>query len=183
MKIEIACARCGKHCIGGNSRRKFCTPDCQRLAYWEKHKTRRMAEHLQWTRNNRERTTAHQIRYMHNEMRRHPWHSLIRTSKNRARQLEVPHDLDFEWGKARWTGRCELTGIEFATPDNRFGRAKRTFFPSIDRIVPELGYIKTNCRIILWAINVFKGDGTDEDMRRIAEALIKYPRPISHTGL
>lgn len=54
----------------------------------------------------------------------------------------------------------------------------RFFSPSIDRIVPALGYTPENCRFILWAVNAFKHDGTDDDMYRVAEALIAARKSV-----
>jgi hypothetical protein len=47
------------------------------------------------------------------------------------------------------------------------------FSPSIDRIDPEIGYLETNCRFVLFAINGLKGRGTDADLFAIAHALVK----------
>jgi hypothetical protein len=172
-----SCVQCGS-VFSYRPKKKYCSPTCQRKHYWANNKERLLQNHLVWTRKNKKHVTAIQIKYLHNDMQRHPWHSLIRSSRKRAAANGILHNLDFAWGKERWTGFCEITGIEFDLPDKRFGHKNRNFFPSIDRIKPELGYTKDNCRFVLWAVNVFKGDGTDADMYEIAEAIVDNRRII-----
>jgi hypothetical protein len=99
-----------------------------------------------------------------------PWLKLIMGAKTRAKKYNVPFDLTEEWAQKRWTGECELTRIPFRL-DQR-GSGPKVFSPSIDQVNPRKGYTKNNCRIVLWAINAFKHDGTDEDMYLIAAALM-----------
>lgn len=46
------------------------------------------------------------------------------------------------------------------------------FSPSIDRIVPDRGYVPGNIRFVLHAVNSMKNDGTDADMVMIARAIV-----------
>ncbi len=57
-----------------------------------------------------------------------------------------------------------------------FANYDQRFSPSIDRIDSSKGYTPDNCQFVLWAINVFKGDGTLEEMYEIATALINKHR-------
>jgi hypothetical protein len=113
---------------------------------------------------------VYQERFVSKDKEDYPWRRLVRSSAKRAVKLGLPFDLDDEWAKKRWTGRCELTDIAFAK--GYFTTNTRSFFPSIDRIYPNKGYLKGNCRFILWAVNAMKTDGTEADMFRIAEALV-----------
>lgn len=99
-----------------------------------------------------------------------PYKALIKSARERAKKKGVPFDLTEAWAKSIWTGRCSITGIEFKLGLN--GCGPKTFSPSIDRIVPSLGYVPDNCRFVIWAVNAFKYDGTDEDMYAIAEAIL-----------
>ena len=95
---------------------------------------------------------------------------LVDLAKRRSIRKNIPFNLDGEWIDKHWTGRCELTNIPFIIG---LGTSKKTVYsPSIDRIKPELGYTKGNCRFVLWGVNAFKGVGTDKDMYKIANALI-----------
>lgn len=86
----------------------------------------------------------------------------------RAERKQVPFSLTPEWAAARWTGRCELTGIPFVIA-RQFGGF---FSPSFDRIEASKGYVEGNVRVILFAVNALKGRGTDADMMLVAKALI-----------
>lgn len=100
-----------------------------------------------------------------------PWRPHIYSARHRAKTDGLPFDLTAEWGKARWTSCCELTGLPFRFSQSG-DHAAGPYAPSLDRIVPEAGYTKANCRFILHGLNSLKGVGTDEDMRRIAMALV-----------
>jgi len=108
-----------------------------------------------------------------------PWKPLLKSAYERSIKKKVPFALTPEWAEERWTGHCEITGIPFGIGLRESG--PKTFSPSIDRIVPALGYVPTNCRFVIWAVNAFKYDGTDEDMISIARAIIEYAdkRPIT----
>jgi len=95
----------------------------------------------------------------------------VKTAEERARRKGVPFSLTAEWAISRYTGACELTGIPFVIGQR--GSGPKPYSPSIDRIVPSLGYTPGNCRFILWAVNALKHIGTDADMLFIARALVE----------
>jgi hypothetical protein len=101
---------------------------------------------------------------------RRMWDGIVRGAIKRSIAKNLPYDPDLlEWAPTVWTGRCALSGIEFR---RNVGLGPGPFSPSIDRIRPELGYTKGNCRFILHAINAMKGSGSDEEMLLIARALV-----------
>ena len=69
-------------------------------------------------------------------------------------------------------GLCLLSDIRMTW---KTGKTARTSI-SIDRKNSSLGYTKENVRLICWAINAFKGNGTDDEMMVIAEALVAKRR-------
>lgn len=105
---------------------------------------------------------------------RRPWKAIAVGAINRAKKRGIPYDPDLlEWAAVRYTGKCELTGLEFR-PNRGHGCGPAPFSPSIDRIDPALGYTKGNCRFILHALNALKGAGTDEDAITIAKAFVEF---------
>lgn len=112
----------------------------------------------------------------------HPWSILVKGAQARSREFGHAFDLTDEWATTRWTGYCELTGLPFDI-GNR-GVKRRLWAASLDKIDPTLGYIQSNCRFVLWAINAFKSNGTDEQMYLVAEALLLgkaiIPRTLPH---
>lgn len=131
--------------------------------------------HRKWQEANKDKTADYDRRaYKRKKQWRadRPWTSLVASARQRAKRKGTPFDLDNEWAKARWTGRCELTNIEFESGLGKGRSGPRMLSPSIDKIDPDKGYVKDNCRFVLHCVNTAKGTGTDEDLMRIAKALI-----------
>lgn len=98
-----------------------------------------------------------------------PWTVSVRGAQSRAKKKNLPFDLTYEWAEAVWTGRCELTGIPFSLG---IRHSRDVLGPSVDKIDASKGYVQNNCRFVLHCINTFKYTGTDENMYRVAEALL-----------
>src|SRR5216684_3279553 len=97
-----------------------------------------------------------------------PWEWPLINARGRSQKKGFAFDLTREWCEAKWTGTCALSGLPFS-----FGsQDHHPFSPSIDRIESSKGYTQDNCRFVLFAVNSFKGTGTDEQMLEIANALI-----------
>lgn len=94
---------------------------------------------------------------------------LRRSAKYRARKKELPFDLTVEHLESIWTGRCAITDLPMRVSK---GNGPGIFSPSIDRIVPELGYVAGNVRFVIHAVNSMKNNGTDEDVVMIARAIV-----------
>lgn len=85
-------------------------------------------------------------------------------------------NLDAEWLLPRLKGRCEITNLEFKMVKAEYRKKKQSgpkpFSPSIDRIDPNKGYTKDNCRLIISCVNAFKSTMTDKQMKNVAKALL-----------
>lgn len=95
---------------------------------------------------------------------------LLSEIKCRAARRSTEFDLTLEWFAARDLSRCEMTGIPFVF-------AKRRAHPhtlSVDRIDPARGYTQDNCRLVIWAVNRFKGQDSDDVMIEVARALVRH---------
>ena len=99
-----------------------------------------------------------------------PWKLYLRNAEKGAKLRGLEYDLDEEWFKEKWTGRCALTNIPFS-PDNNNNLS--IFGCSLDRIDNSKGYLKDNCRFILCGINFLKMGGTDADVLKVAKALVE----------
>ncbi len=98
---------------------------------------------------------------------KYPWASLIVKAKSRSSEKGLAFDLTNDWGEATWTGKCAVTGAPFQPERGRKWSA------SIDKIDPSKGYVQSNCRFVLWIVNVFKSDGTDADMIEVAKLIAR----------
>lgn len=92
-------------------------------------------------------------------------------AQQRAKKKNQPMELDNEWLIMRLEhGHCEVTGLPFVL-DSPQDCAIHPFTPSVDKIVPALGYTKENCRMVVFAVNAAKQDWTDDTLLAIAAAI------------
>ena len=92
----------------------------------------------------------------------------------RAKDRAHKNNLDFNITRSHvvsWLniGVCQATGLKL---NLIFGKEKlNPLGPSLDRINPKLGYVVGNVRMVSWIFNRAKGDGSDEDVWLLTEAL------------
>ena len=117
----------------------------------------RKEEKKEYSRKNKERLNR-QTREWH---QRNPERSLVVSAKSRANKQNVPFNLtpeDIVVPKV-----CPVLGIPLFRQKGK--RTDNT--PSLDRIIPERGYVKENVRIISWRANRLKCDATFEELEKI----------------
>lgn len=186
---QIACVMCGMDFLPKSNWTQCCSRQCSaRLRYKknpEKHRAKvkrlrlknidvwKARGRMTWAKMRAEAGSP-TARHM---KARYPWLSILNGCISRSKKNGRPCDIDREWCVERWTGRCELTGIEFVLNTPK----RDNCAPSIDQIEPGKGYTKDNCRFILWMLNAFKFTGTDADMYRVAEALLRHRPNISES--
>lgn len=102
-----------------------------------------------------------------------PWLGALTGAKARAKKKNILFDLDAAWAEETYTGCCYLTGIPFNFIDGKLNSKSA----SIDKINSKLGYIKENCRWVLFCINALKGSMEDVEMLEIASALLNTVNP------
>lgn len=108
--------------------------------------------------------------------------------KNRVYHTDIPINIDFEdlgmttelrTIKKRevkvpitWPTHCPVLGIEL---NWAYGGKKhmQPNSPSIDKIIPELGYIPGNAQIVSMKYNTMKQDSTPEQRQKVAEYWIQ----------
>ena len=131
-KYEKICNHCGQEFIGV-SKAKFCSNSCL-------HKDEYKIKSLEYK-----------------------WRlgKLLAAAKNRATTKELLFNLDLPYLINLWEvndGCCEVTGQPFdLEPWGNKGQVSPQA-PSIDRIIPKLGYVKGNVRIITYHLNVALSD-------------------------
>lgn len=111
---------------------------------------------------------ARQELYARNKAeRRNPktWpRAAVREARQRAKKLKLPFDISAEDIKV--PARCPITLKPFV-----FGEVGAEQSPSLDRIVPEKGYVKGNVRVISRIANTMKQGCVNS---KIFERLAKY---------
>ena len=96
---------------------------------------------------------------------------LISSSKRRSEKKGYKFNLNDEWFKEKLKdqdNKCLLTDIkfDFGTGSNEYHR--NPFAPSIDRIDSSLGYVKSNCRIVISFINIAINEYPDDLFTRVS---------------
>ena len=92
---------------------------------------------------------------------------LLRNAKNRATKKGIPFDLDEhipELESRLAVGGCELSGVPFVWKGKRSSRS-----PSFDRVIPSLGYVYSNVRIICFCLNAAFGTWGESEAVEIFE--------------
>lgn len=96
---------------------------------------------------------------------------LLMSAKERARKFGVPFSIDFAYLSQLWCdqdGRCDLTGHELQIDTVR--RREGRFSPwgaSLDRIVPKLGYVEGNVRLVATIVNIAMNDFGDGEFAKM----------------
>jgi hypothetical protein len=90
---------------------------------------------------------------------------ILRGSRMRAKKAGIPHDIDVT--DVPMPEICPVLKIPlFVNPDRNWAGACDNS-PSIDQIVPRLGYVKGNVRVISFRANRLKCDATPEELELI----------------
>ncbi len=100
----------------------------------------------------------------------------LQSLRKRAKEKKIPFDLDKKWmSKKLDLKNCEVSNIQF-DHDNGVWHT-----PSIDRVDNDMGYIKDNCKAIIWGINVGKGQSLSyDDLYKISKLFVeKFERIIN----
>lgn len=119
-----------------------------------------------WYAENRDKALAYQRNWIADnqeqyQVRRRKWRSnpvsrareMVASARWSAKIKGMPFDLTREWLQPIIeAGVCQLTGLPFRL-ESLDGGLQNPYTASIDRIIPNLGYVKSNVRVILWALN------------------------------
>lgn len=134
-------------------------PDRMRVN-WRKKAERRKAERLI----NPDRLRAEEMSVRMRYRARHPERVLVAAAKQRAKLFGLPFDLtesDIEVPET-----CPVLGIKLVRTPGAKGRANHAA-PSLDKVIPELGYIKGNVQVISNRANHLKSDATLEELELV----------------
>ena len=112
---------------------------------------------------------AYQAEYYERRITERPEEIFHQVAKRRAKLLEIkfsisPEDIRNVWPK---DGNCPALGIPLS---RNVGKGPSANSPSLDRIVPDGGYVVGNIAIISMKANLIKNNATDPNtLRKIAD--------------
>ena len=95
---------------------------------------------------------------------KNPESVMYSNARQRAKRSGIPFDI--EVSDIKIPTHCPILGIEL----KRGRGTQSTTSPSLDKVIPELGYVKGNVQVISGKANTMKGDLTLETL----ELLRKY---------
>lgn len=114
--------------------------------------------HKQYYQKNRERILARK--------KADPWSGRMRNAKDRATAKNLDYDLDREYLDTIYTTHCPVLGLELSYTENTVLADNSA---TIDRINPELGYVKGNVQILSHKANRMKSNATTEELLKFAD--------------
>ena len=91
-----------------------------------------------------------------------------RSAKNRSKEENCPFDIIPE--DIIIPEYCPVLGIPLFVSDNNCSDNS----PSLDKVIPELGYIKTNIVVMSHRANTIKNNATIEELEKIVNFLRKH---------
>ena len=94
-------------------------------------------------------------------------YKMLARAKSRAKQNNIPFNLTL--GDITIPDTCPLLGIKIESTSDRNSPNN----PSLDKIIPEKGYIKGNIWIISNRANTLKNDATIQELELLVENLKK----------
>jgi len=110
------------------------------------------------------RNAEHVSQRAREKLRANPSKALFQRTRKRAAKLGLPFDLTPE--DVVVPDVCPVLGIPFNIGDRKFGSS-----PSIDRVVPSLGYVRGNIVVCSQRANRIKNDATLSELRAVVAFL------------
>lgn len=148
--------------------------------WYEKNKEKKAENKRVWYQANKEKILAQQKKYLEDNKekrkeyikvysQKNPLRRTLHSVKQRCKKNDLPCDLELT--DIEPPENCPVFG--FKLERNEGGRTGAFNSPSIDRIAPELGYVKGNIQIISLKANMMKQDATPEELRMFARWVLK----------
>jgi hypothetical protein len=104
------------------------------------------------------------------DAKNHNFTNCFNGAKKRAKKYKLPFDIDCEYLKSIMTTHCPVFGLKFNL--GRIGEGYDTkFSPSLDRVIPEYGYVKGNVVFISNLANSIKQNVTETELYAVADWL------------
>lgn len=99
---------------------------------------------------------------------RQPFHYAFKRLRLRARNENIPCDIDEAYLKSIWTGNCAIFGTPLCAPYSTHSQDPNK--ATVDKIIPEEGYVGGNVQWVSNRANIIKSYGTLQEH----EAVISY---------
>jgi hypothetical protein len=114
-----------------------------------------------------------------NRMLEYKWRigKLFASAKYRAKDKNLPFNLTLEYLIGLWDkqdGKCSIVGIPFNLNSPIEINQVNPNAPSIDRIIPKLGYVQGNVRFVIYHVNVALSEYGEDSLIKLAKQLVAF---------
>ena len=126
--------------------------------YYQDNKEKRVASSKKYRQDNKEKIAESVKKYRQDNKEK----VVVRSTKTRANKNNIPFDIDEDYIKKIWPkhNRCPIFKIKLEQSNLYAGDQS----PSLDRIIPKLGYVKGNVQIMSNKANRIKNNATFEEL-------------------
>ena len=145
-------------------------------AYREANKEKELARHKAYREANKERVKAYNEANKEQRAARDKAYRVTNKEKvmllgvrKRAKKNNIPFNLTEDYLKSIYPSDmiCPVLGFEMSPGLDENGRSDTS--PSLDRIIPEKGYVQGNVVVVSMRANTLKRDATLEEIRKVAD--------------
>lgn len=161
----IKCNRCkvvkDKCYFNNNTKCTDCVLYCRE--YYLNNKEREIARAKKSLYKDRDKTN----KYKKELRKRNPLSIMLQGARNRSKKYGLPFNLTLEDLQSEYQDVCPVLGINICV---NTGHVKENSI-TLDRIVPELGYVKGNIAIISHKANTIKNNATVAELERVLQWL------------
>lgn len=140
-ELKQRCTSCDEYCLN----------------YYKTHREQSIARSKKSQNRDRKKTNA----YKRELYRRHPQNIILQNARSRAKKYGIPFDL--EKSDIVIPSMCPILGIPIKINDKLVSSNS----PTLDRFIPEKGYVKNNINIISHKANTIKSDATVEEIEKV----------------
>ena len=134
-------------------------------AYYEANKEKVTVLHKAYREANKEKEAARKKAWREANKEK----SMLHTVRKRAKKNSIPFNLTEDYLKSIYPYDmiCPVLGFEMSMGADEKGSNDTS--PSLDRILPEKGYIQGNVVVVSMRANAIKRDATPEEIRKVAD--------------
>ncbi len=170
-RVDKKCTICGVKLTSENTtwyRQKNYIYKCNECMRQEK-----AIDANEWRKNNPDRAGKGSEKYRRNLKKKNPKRYTAQqmrgSAKKRANALDLDYDLDSKYLESIMPDVCPSLGLEI-----KYGGGEKTKnSASLDRIVPEKGYVKGNVMIVSQLANLMKNEANSEEMLNFSKWVMK----------
>jgi hypothetical protein len=111
---------------------------------------------------------------------KNPITQMLSNAKIRAKQKSIDFNLTSEYLKKIFPkdNKCPITGVNFQFGYKNQDKKNNDFAPSLDKIIPEKGYIEGNVIVVCNIANRIKSDSTIE----VLEKVLNFYKKLKNNG-